>query len=394
MLGRYFTQHMNEIKTDRILRIYGAMVSLFLVVCALYWLKTHAYNFISEGSEPICWAMFNDCSLLRVLDTKQLTFLFYGLGITSLITAALFLFSKTVSTAYWMLIGLNVIKHIIIFIDFRLRLNQHLMAFWITLAFLFLPRKKVTIRILIILFYFWAGILKLNNEWLSGSALYIKPWLFEGQSLIFACYYVVILEIAFTWGLLFDRTKIAWAVFLQLVVFHIFSFKIVGFFYPILMFLMISIFPLCWVLDDDEPSIFRKIIQQKIPPIAIIVVVIFSALQVYPKTLPRDTAITGEGRLFSLHMFDALTVCKPFATIKLTNGQQFQQNIHLPTTARIHCDPLVYFNRARNICRNHKSNSLFSNMDLALFTKRTTDKEFKKVIDIKNFCSQRTPYLF
>jgi len=43
---------------------------------------------------------------------------------------------------------------------------------WIVLAYLFFPGKRVLLRHLLVSLYFWAGILKLDWEWLSGVALY------------------------------------------------------------------------------------------------------------------------------------------------------------------------------------------------------------------------------
>ncbi|MEI6805713.1 MAG: hypothetical protein WCK49_04310 [Myxococcaceae bacterium] len=373
-----------EIQSDPILRIYGAFVSLFLTLTALHWILSNAAHVASHDSEAICWAMFENCALFRVLGIQQLIWLFYGLGFMSLVTAVLFLFPSRVQTAYWMLLGLNIMKHMIIFLDYRLRLNQHIMAFWVTAVFLFLPHKKVAIRILIILFYFWSGILKLNPEWFSGAALYIKPWLFEGPWLPIACIYVVILEILFVWGLLWDRSKIAWAVFAQLILFHIFSFKIVGFYYPVLMFLMISIFPLCWFLEKES--------SWKISTSVLVVAVLFSSLQIFSKTFPGDTAITGEGRLFSLHMFDSLTQCEARAEIKLTDGRVFHKNIEFPTSARTRCDPLVYLNRVRTLCSYGKLNPAFSNIDWSLKTKHSIERDLKTVVDIKDFCSKPIEY--
>ena len=57
---------------------------------------------------------------------------------------------------------------------------------------------------MVVLFYFWAGLLKFNSEWLSGAALYKKPWLLPTGALPLACAYVLALETVFSWGLLLD----------------------------------------------------------------------------------------------------------------------------------------------------------------------------------------------
>ena len=136
---------------------------------------------------------------ISVLDGFFLVFL-----LLSVLNGALFLSPRWTKAAFWLLIALNLIKLLVIATDYRFRLNQHIMAFWITMAFLFLPKKEQTLKILVVFFYFWAGILKFSPEWLSGSALYAKPWLFGASTLPLACGYVLVLEVFLVW-LLADR---------------------------------------------------------------------------------------------------------------------------------------------------------------------------------------------
>ena len=58
-----------------------------------------------------------------------------------------------------------------VLLDFRFRANQYYMATAIVAILLFWPHKRDALRILLVAFYFWAGTLKLNIEWLSGSTL-------------------------------------------------------------------------------------------------------------------------------------------------------------------------------------------------------------------------------
>jgi hypothetical protein len=91
------------------------------------------------------------------------------------------------------------------------------------------------------LFYFWAGTLKVNWEWISGAALYRPLWFFTGRGVIVACAYVVLMELFVSWGLLARRSWIFWSAVAQLALFHVMSWAVVDFFYPILMFLLLSI---------------------------------------------------------------------------------------------------------------------------------------------------------
>ena len=69
----------------------------------------------------------------------------------------------------------------------------------------------------VVLFYFWAGIIKLNPEWISGAALYGESLLLIPDSLIpAACIYVVVLELLLIFGLLSNRASWFWATLAQL----------------------------------------------------------------------------------------------------------------------------------------------------------------------------------
>src|SRR6267142_2687052 len=109
-----------------------------------------------------------------------------------------------------------------------------------------LSQSGVTLllRVLVTLFYFWAGTLKLNWEWVSGAGLYSPMWPFSGMGVVVACVYVIVLELGVTWGLLARRAWIFWTALAQFLVFHALSWQVVGFFYPLLMFAILAIFPL------------------------------------------------------------------------------------------------------------------------------------------------------
>ena len=61
------------------------------------------------------------------------------------------------------------------------------MALWVTGVFLAVPGKREALRLLLVLFYVWAGTLKLNWEWISGAGLYRPLWLIHGRAVIAAC---------------------------------------------------------------------------------------------------------------------------------------------------------------------------------------------------------------
>lgn len=392
MLKRYLTRQIQTIAEDRVLRWYGVAVSLLLTVTAVAWTYAEIWRLLTPSGDVICWPMLPNCRELRVLDADQLRLAMYALGVGSLVPAGLFATGRGIAVAWWALLGLNVVKHALILLDFQMRLNQHLMAFWVTLAFLFLPAKRTTLKLLVVLFYFWAGVLKLTPEWLTGAALYAKPWPLDGPLLPWATGYVLVLEIALIWALLWERSKAAWLTLAQLIVFHLYSFLIVSFFYPLVMFAILAIFPLSWCLDPKAPPLVSELTARRLAPASLVVAALFSFLQILPKLFPGDTAVTGQGRLLSVHMFDAYTSCQSAARVRMKQGPSLRLNLYRPMAPRIHCDPIVHLSRARNVCYKNRNNRRFEDVDLLLRSKRTTDSELRTIVDLKNVCTEPVRY--
>jgi hypothetical protein len=109
---------------------------------------------------------------------------------------------------------------------------------------------------------------------------------------------------------------------------------------------------------------------------------------------PGDEAITGEGRLFALNMFDARVVCHGSATFHLADGRTRDMVLsNRRYSQRISCDPILYFNLARNECRRLQARKPKTvDLDLHLMSRRTTDPELHEVIDLPNFCSSDVTY--
>src|SRR5258705_3752500 len=181
------------------------------------------------------------------------------------------------------------------------------MAFAACGVSLLVPRKRESVPLLLVLFYFWAGTLKLNGEWVSGAALYKPLWLLSGWAVVAACAYVVALELGVVWGLLSRRPWIFGSSLAQVLLFHLMSFAIVGWFYPLLMFALLSIlvFVRVFPASPPEPSVGERILSRRLSRAALGMALASSLIQLSSHLYPGATAITGEGRLLSLHMFDA-----------------------------------------------------------------------------------------
>ncbi len=310
-------------------------------------------------------------------------------------TGLLFAFRRLVPWAYAGLVLVNGLKLAVLLLDYRLRMNQHYMGFFATFAYLLVPGKRDALRVLITLFYFWAGMLKLNWEWISGAGLYRPMWPFSGAGVIVACVYVIVLELGVAWGLLAKRAWIFWAAFAQFLVFHALSWQVVGFFYPLLMFAILAIFPLSRLLAPRDPpeGLLAAFFRGRELRSAYALAACFSVLQLIPYAFPGDRALTGQGRLYALHMFDARATCVGWADLHNVDGTTTRRDLKLPLDTRIACDPIVYFNRARNLCRQRDAGrAAFMDLDLFLSARRSSESELRRVIDTKGFCAKRERY--
>src|SRR5438552_19020302 len=79
-------------------------------------------------------------------------------------------------------------------------------------------------------------------------------WPFSGAGVVAACVYVIVLELGVAWGLLAKRAWIFWTSFAQFLVFHALSWQVVGFFYPLLMFAILTVFLLSRLVEPRDPS--------------------------------------------------------------------------------------------------------------------------------------------
>lgn len=389
MLMSWIRRNIEEIREDPILRVYAVFLGLTHVLTFLYWSRSSVdLVTVLTSSEPVCWPFWGECYRFRFLSPDGVFWLLRGYLALSVISIVLFMMRRWVTAAWWFFLAVTIVKLAIVLQDFQLRLNQHYMAGLACVAFLFVSNKRLILKILIAFFYFWAGLLKLDPEWLSGAALYRPIWFFTGRWLPVACFYVVVLEIVLVWGLFSKRRWIFWATLAQLLIFHVFSWPVVGFFYPTLMFCLLALYALDRLYYGT--GAFSE--TGRLAGSGYAFLALFSLAQLVPYAMPGDPALTGEGRLFGVHMFDALVDCEAYALLKGPDGSSKKENFYKPLAARIHCDPIVYWNRARALCRSPERGSRFMDFDLFLKSRRQTGKAATTVLRIENYCASNPAY--
>ena len=390
----YISKQIQTIHKDPVLKIYGLLLSLTHVWTFLYWNKRNFFmnSQSSLNSEPICFPFFPDCDLFRAQFSPEFwQGILYFYVFSAIFVSLVFLQKKWQALAYWGLAFITLFKLGLHLSNYNFMGNYHYMAHFVTLAYLLAPHKKSLIKYLIIAFYISAGFLKINIDWLSGAAMIRTPYLY-GTPLRLSLVYVLFLELIFVFGLIHPNRKLRYFCLLQFFAFHLFSWHVVGFFYPMVMFSLLGVFYLPEYFDRKyEPKELLKFISIKEYKSIYIILALFTGLQLLPFTMVDDPSKSGVARLSSLNMFDSKTSCHSLMVAKTDNG-----TIHLRPPiknmgVRLKCDPLVFLNQAHQICRKNKETNEIKELSLHLFTRRVTSSEYKKVLAIKDICSLNNP---
>jgi len=401
-LHRFVAARIHEIRIDPALRVYGACLALSNLLTAVFWTTTQPLDRILSSSLPVCWPFFESCGTWRVLGPHAIDALLASLVILSAANAVLFANDRLVPAALISLVVLSSVKTALILQDYRLVLNQHYMAAWALVVYLFVPSKRRSLLHLTVAFYVWAGLLKLNHEWLSGAALYGRRPLDLPAALVPAeCVYVVILELGAVFGILSRRAWAFWGALIQLVLFHIASFWVVGFFYPVLMFLLLSIVPMGRLIREPSAEAVRP--APRVVGLSwryerkstYLVLAMFSIMQMIPRLFPGDPSITGEGRVFALNMFDAPTRCVATVTPRVGSNVSVPEKFNIPfLQPRIACDPIVYLEAAKQMCKGTELRPRLEDFDLTLASGRRADRALQLVVSIQFFCASSPRYSF
>ncbi|MBS1968794.1 MAG: PQQ-binding-like beta-propeller repeat protein [Bdellovibrionales bacterium] len=381
----FFQENREEIQNSPVLRKYGFLLSLIHFFTFSYWFFVgEVYNYISKATPGVCQPFLQFCESYRFGNPILWRWILVFYFIIGAIGSVLWL-RKSISLAYSYSYFVLLFKIFIYVQDYRLMGNFHYIHFIFILLFLLVPRKIQLIPISIVLIYLGAGLLKLNSEWISGSALYGDIGPLKWIPIQMATIYVIVLELGFS-SLLLSRHRF-WQKFalFQFFVFHIYSIQIVGLFYPAVMFCILSIFILMSKEHADMPSIISVWRYKPHRTLSLL----FILAQIYPLILPGKSALTGEGRLVSLNMFDARAVCRHTFVVDRGMGHYVQMQLNLESFGtRIRCEPYVYLEFARRLCEDYQKNNDFAVVDIHMQSRLSSEQNFQPIVDINDVCKK------
>jgi outer membrane protein assembly factor BamB len=372
-------KNISEIQNDPALKIYGVFLFLAHFLTIFFWRTSLRSNLLN----PICWPFFESCEpaakFLGNFTTPLLTLYFIATGV-GLVSYLL----RRWQLGYYSLLIVSLFKFGILCLSYRFMGNYHYMMLIVCGTYLLLPAKRLLIPLLIVAFYVSAGSLKFNDEWLSGSAL-LRPLPFGDPFKTWALWFVLPLELFISYLLLVRNRYIFGLAAISFIAFHLLSWPVVGYFYPLTMFCLLSIFILVRIYG--EPANWRDITLHPNRKVVFFTIAIFAAAQLVPYLKTGDSSLTGEGRIMSLNMLDSFSECQIFSFAKFENRVEEISQKRLDLGVRIHCDPIVLSQEIRGACLEAKTNSDFLDIDFAVLSRRRTDRFWTTIIDEKNFCS-------
>lgn len=380
----------SELQKQPALWIVGVILSLEHLLTVFFWLSERPLLLILSPSTPsVCWPLFSQCEAFKP-GPELLQMLLGTYAVLAVISSALWALKKKPQWAAGLLWALLLFKLGFILLDYRLTGNYHYIPTLITFAFLLIPDRARSLPMAFFVLYFTAGLLKLNSQWLSGSA--INERLFPALFTELGVWYVLVLELGLIFLLFAKNNRWFYFVFSQLVIFHLYSWHLTRFFYPSVMLLLLGTLLITRPLVSDWSikATFQKVFAQRS---AVILTVIFLALQLPQYYLPGDAALTGEGRMYAMIMYDGRVQCEPHVT--LWKKDQSKETVPLTPPwlmTRTACDPLVYMRLAEHLCQWSAKDSSILQADLTVPVRYQGESQWQPLVAATNVCKKPLTY--
>lgn len=362
-------------------RVLGAGLSLTLVYSCIFW-WSYLPRIQTDLNVSVCWPGLNFCSALKNPSEEFWQALLVIKAALGAMAGIGFLLCRGYERAALRLLAIgSVIKLGLYLLDYRLMGNFHSMPIFLSFIYILRPKDLHAAQLTLVMFYFLAGTLKLNLEWLSGQALWtprvwtmpdLMPWGLAG---------VVILELCLIWLLLMPSRILKFLVWLTLVAFHCVSYNWVGWFYPAIMLTMILFMPMMWRRSSPGWRLTRWGIG------SVLVLLVAHGLPHVDQFQLRSTPLSLEGsaRAYTLNMIDARPTCVASLLMRIGRDRLDVIPNMREYGVRTSCDPLLLKAFAISLCRSEDSRSL---VQMRMASRRGFARQAEKVISEQFECGE------
>lgn len=378
-----------ELQKYPTLRIIGTIFCLEHLLTILFWLTERPLHWIlSPSNTSICWPFFSSCEVFKPSPlVLNILLILYGLLALSGIIAWWRKKDRLAASILWTLI---LIKVGIISLDYRLTGNYHYLPTMLAMVFLLIPERRYSLTVSFFIIYFAAGLLKINYQWLNGTA--INDHIMPSYMTALGVWYVLVLELGLVFFLFAKKDRWFYFLFFQLVYFHLYSWHLTRFFYPVVMLALLGMLlvlrPMVaeWSLKESFQTAFKSKQAQ-------ILLLVFLILQLPQYLIPGNSALTGEGRMYAMIMYDGRVQCQPHLSIWKKDGSKEELSLQPPwLMTRTQCDPLIYWRLAQKTCEWTKKDSNVIQVDLAIPVRNDKNSEWHSLVSALDVCQKSYSY--
>jgi hypothetical protein len=377
------TFHLEEVEKSKTLQLVSWALLLGWFVEFLAWSRFGDFtvNAVLEGKH-LCWPFFQSCGdwyFLTQVPLGNSHGAIYAILFGLIIVAGYLLVRGSYKSAHMILFSLFLWEMAVLMMSMRLAVNYWYFHVFYAALFLFPVGKLVFLRIGAVLLYFFSGILKLDDSWISGS--YFKA-LSEGLYFVpdrlipLATNAVIFMEVILVWLLLSGKKSLRVPVVALLFIFHTYSVVYVGYTYPIIALPIVLIL----FLSKEEYKFSMHTIRHSFSGVGILFM--FLAVHFIPYTISGNERITGEGNKYGMYMFGANYQCASSAGLIYADGR-IEEQISNSFYAIQRCDPYAHYFFFKQKCGE------FNGPESITWTFDTSinGSPLMRIVDVEDSCS-------
>ena len=376
-----------EIKRSLALQGLGTAICLSHLATFLLWLNSDSVLFKESTNPLVCWSMFPRCSELQMLSTSQMAAFITSMAVVAGLGALSFLSRRGLGLAWGLLFSSFLGFSYVIFFDPNMITNFLTGIWFISFAFLLVPKRQLTFKLLFAMFFVFEALQKFNVDWLAGF------WLTDHLSskvsdkgIEWTALIVLLIQLIAPLGL-FINTKIP-------VYFSSVALVALGFWWGSLgdwsHLAIASIGVLFFVLKrfEDKNSESNSMYQSYLHPEpsvvwAYVFLVLFLGVQLWHKATSGGKSPTHP---FAMANYDIPQECNLIGLEKFKNGHRvFSQKTDV---SKNQCD-LNYIERFLiEKCTQLKADPMFIDISVQFYSRKVSQSEMKRLFSEDSYCKE------
>lgn len=387
---KYLKNNLWEIQKSSALQFFGAALALSHILTWLDWFKQNKLPlyYYSQAS-PMCWSIWESCHQMRFLPLQAMEFMFNSYLAISILAFVLFLLTRFIGFAWFLMILLVITKGLLYFQDFRLSSNTHYFLLLVNLAFLFALNKQILIKYLIVSCFVASGLLKLYPQWMTGQwfehRLLIPVKLAEWMAAL-----GFLVETIAPIALLFKDSRFFVLGFISLLLYYSGIWYVDSFYTPTIMLTQLSFF--LALVYEKRKSESEFLYQSYIRPepsrlwvsMGILIFWMIQGLGFLPKADPQLRRL---GETLSMDPMAAASECESssFALFDSSVKEIPNRLGDMETTQK--CSAYMAFTNTKALCQEFAKTAGFRSLSSYMYTRSMRDSEYHTTFEVSDFCN-------